>query len=271
MASMRFAVGRPFDGVGDGRGDFWVPSATVSESDQAGWSKDSVIEESLSRPWKATGTGATWVGVDLGLSRSVDAILVEGLNVDTFTITLGDSATISSNGTFGTGAKSNISKNQRTKRYSALAVGSGSGRYAGVEIPSQGSPLDGDSDYKCARITVVETLRTLNRNWTKDYRYSPGGTGVHKPIAGGSIQSIQTGEIALGISLSGSFDIRDADQRADADLVSGLNVADRFLHFENRASDSDDIHAYLCRLADDALVAESFPTVEVAVTLREVV
>jgi len=273
MANMQYAIGRPFDGTTYTQGDFWAIQGAVSSSAQAGYPASNLQVEHIGQSWRSSGTtGTHYCGIDLGASRAVQGVLIEGINCDTFNIRIGDTGT---SGDANVKAFSGVSANPRTKRRNGFAgyAGStpstiGTGRYVGVSM--SGSTTDGAADFEVGRITAIQSLRTLTRNWSTPYRYEVQSIGSAQQLPGGQIASVATSGLYVLLDMSGEFNSNVVSEVADANAFQAMTSVDRVVQFEARTSDTDSTHAYYCMLDSPTVVSESPPILSVSVSLREV-
>lgn len=272
MANFRYAVGRPFTDLTSAEGDFMARTGASASTAAAGYPATNVLREYMRSAWRSTTTGASWVSVNLGSARTPVAILVEGCNFTSCSVKGHTAADI----TGGSGSAITISQNERTGRYQAIWIVSGvtNKQYWGLQIGSQ-TPTDGAAYFQVGRITVIKTLRTMDRNWGFPYEAPVEGAGNTSYLPGGGAVSSAVADPYCVFGLNGNFNRKLGDTNSDGrtveqDVRAYLRAAadERIVHFENRGETQ---HAYLTALTGGDAREESPSKLSASVTLREVV
>lgn len=119
--------------------------------------------DALSRPWRATGTGATDVTIDLGTSQSLGGLLVHDVNFASATIfTSVDGSAYTNRGVMTTYA------NDQGRRRGIFSLDTFTGRYVRFTIAS-GATTDGAAYWRAGAAPVMKTAVTLAQAPNKGY------------------------------------------------------------------------------------------------------
>lgn len=247
-------------------------TAANALSAATGYAAANVLTEHLQTAWRSVGTGGTYVSVNLGSARTPQALLFEDCNFTSATAKGHTSADVRG----GTGQGITISQNIHTGRYSALWVVSGASnkQYWGLDIGAQ-SPVDGAGYFRVGRISVIKTLRTIDKNWGYPYGPEVAARGDHVFLPGGMTLSTDAEDPYVLLDLSGRVNHKIGDTNSDGrsavqDIAAILRARgdERVLHYENRGDTS---HAYLCLCAGGSMRESSATMTEASTVLREVV
>lgn len=162
--------------------------AVTTTTAASGFPASNIALESLGRPWKATGTGATDVVIDLGSSQAINTLFLHDVNFASAPIARStDNVSYTSVGTLTTYA------GRHGRRRGKISFGGASARYIRVSMPFPTPPTDGAAYWRIGSAYLFSSKVTPSAILTAPAQVSTLRPRVSASLANGSTAVAETG------------------------------------------------------------------------------
>lgn len=145
----------------------------TASTEQTGYEASNAANYSVGRPWKATVATASWLQIDLGSSKSIDAICINDTNASSCTVTYGASSPPGT--TLGTLTTYPDGQGRRKGHIEAGV----SGRY--IRLSFSGSPVDGTAWYVGSLLLLADVLSVPTPLYPFNLDFERGQDNVRMP------------------------------------------------------------------------------------------